>query len=114
MKVHIRKCEVFTVVQATESVELDPKKFRKIKEYPYTGNSDREFLEYIAGFDFFELPDDLDDDIRDKLEKIGNEAQMQQIRSSLDDREEIWFELGEPDTAYRKNGEFRTIESSAE
>ena len=46
--VQIRKSRVVTVYEASDIVTLNPKKFKNLSENPYTGNSDKEFLEYIG------------------------------------------------------------------
>jgi hypothetical protein len=69
--VQLRRCEKYTVYRSTEVINLDPEKFRDLKDFPYTGETDEEFLQYISESGFhIEIPEDVDDDTRNELFKI--------------------------------------------
>lgn len=105
MKYQIRKAETITVYRATKAITLDDKRFRKLEDNPYTGNSEEEFLEYIAGLDFNDLPYDLCSEQADLLAELS-ESEMEEYGSSLDKCSDIWIQIGEEDPEYRKTGGF--------
>lgn len=117
MKYQIRKRENVTLYLASDIVELDDEAFRNLEENPYTGNSEEEFLNYIAGFDSWDgIPVDLDFEQANELNKIkGDDLNMQEFDNSAQKFEDSWFELGEANDEYRKAGGFKvklsTIES---
>lgn len=117
MKYQIRKRENVTLYLASDIVELDDEAFRNLEENPYTGNSEEEFLNYIAGFDSWDgIPMDLDFEQSNELSKIkGDDLNMQEFDNSAQKFEDSWFELGEANDEYRKAGGFKvklsTIES---
>ena len=104
--IKIRKSRVVTVHEASDIVTLNPKKFKKLSENPYTGNSDKEFLEYIANFDLYNIPDDLDYEQADELSRLGDNIEWSIYSSSLEKYEESWFESGKEDPSFRKTGGF--------
>ena len=101
----IRKVEQITSYLATAPVEIDPEKFRNISE-PYTGDSEQEFVDYLAGIFPYSIPEDLDDETKEILSKL-HEADMEEYSSSLDKGEKIGLQVGEEDFNYRKTGGFR-------
>jgi len=46
-KIYVRKCERYTLWEATEPIEVDVEKLRKC-EPPYEGNTPEELLEYLG------------------------------------------------------------------
>lgn len=113
MKYQIRKAEQMTVWLASEPVELDPKKFKKLSENPYTGDGAEDFVKYIAGLDFYDLPHDLDEKTLDLLNEL-HEGVMQEFDNSAQKYANTWLELGEKNEEYRRTGGFRIIESTHE
>ena len=110
MKYQIRKCEAYTVCQSTEVVELDPKKFKKLENNPYTGETEEDFLNYIAEFAntcrYEGVPDDLDDNTKQEILKLTDDANWTEYHNSAWDGEQSWYQLGEADEKYRKTGGF--------
>lgn len=109
MKYQIRKRENVTIYLASDIVELDDEAFRNLEKNPYTGNSEEEFLNYIAGLDTWDgMPEDLDWDQADQLSKIkGDEVDMKEFSNSAQKFEDSWFELGEANEEYVKAGGFK-------
>lgn len=101
----IRKIEQITLFVATDPVEIDPEKFRNISD-PYTGNTEQEFVEYLARFFPYSIPEDLDDETKNILAEL-DEAGMEEYSSSLDKGANISLQAGEQDLSYRKTGGFR-------
>jgi hypothetical protein len=113
MKYQIRKCETYTVIQASQVIELDPDKFKNLEEDPYTGDTEEDFLKYITKFisnchyDEF-CPTDLDEDVASEIEKLSQTENIEwtEYYNSTFDGEESWYEIGEKNEEYRKNGGF--------
>jgi len=110
MKYQIRKVEEITIWQATEVAELDPKKFKKLEDNPYTGNSEEEFLTYIQGFintcRWDGVPLDLDTDVADELDKMIENVKWTEYANSCEKGETSWYQLGKKNEEYRKTGGF--------
>lgn len=114
MKYQIRKRENVTCYLASEIVELDDEAFRNLENNPYTGNSEEEFLNYIAGLDTWDgLPDDLEGDQYDQLDKVkGESIDMKEFANSAHKYENSWFEIGKKSEKYKNHFEvnFSTCE----
>lgn len=104
----IRKTEVITTYQASEPIQIDPEKFRNISK-PYTGNTESEFIQYLASIFPWDLPDDLDEETKDLLNEL-NDCVMNEYASSLDNGCDQCLQIGEVDFSYRKSGGFRVEE----
>lgn len=107
MKHQIRKRENVTLYMASDVATLDDKKFKKLKENPYTGSSEEEFLKYIANLDLWNIPElDLDLETISELEKLGPDGELKEFGNSAEKSANIWFESGEEDESYGKYGGF--------
>ena len=106
MKHQIRKVESITILRATCVVELDDKKFRKLEDNPYTGETPEEFMVYLASMDFECPPDDLDEKTKSKLMDI-KESVWTEYANSCENGSDVWLQIGESDEEYRKTGGFR-------
>jgi hypothetical protein len=111
MKHQIRKVEQTTIWSATEAIQLDPENFRNLDEEAYTGESEEDFVKYVASLDQYNLPYDLDSESMDLLTAL-HEAPMEEINNSAQKGENSWLEIGEKDESYRKTGGFNTIATS--
>lgn len=101
MKYQIRKCEKITIWRSTQVIELDPEDFRDNEEFPYTGNSEKEFLDYISKFSY-DIPDD---DVFAPLFELQDSPDWNEYASSVDKGEESWLEIGEAsENAYKSGG----------
>lgn len=112
MKYQIRKVESITVHRATCVVELDDKKFRKLPDDPYTGETAEDFAKYLADVDFESLSfqmEDVDPKLAAKLMEI-NESSWEEYASSLDHGSTVYLQIGEKDESYHKTGGFRVDE----
>jgi hypothetical protein len=108
MTYKIRKRENVTLYLASEVIELDPNDFRNLKENPYTGDSQEEFLSYInnLNLDFDDAPEELDYDVQDGLNKLGQNIKWTEFGSSAEKGSDTWYELGEDIKSYRRTGGF--------
>lgn len=110
--IQIRKCRKVTSHEASKVASLDPEKFRDL-ERPYTGDSDKEFLEYIQNLNLNDISSDLDWDQAEELAKLGDDIEWETYYSSLEKYEESWLESGKENESFRKTGGF-DIEHSTE
>jgi hypothetical protein len=114
MKYQIRKRQNITIYLSSEVAELDEEYFRNLEENPYTGNSEKEFLDYIDSFDIYNedsVPDYIEDfDVREELEKLG--SCEKEFGSSAEKGVESNLELGLVDESYRRYGGFNVLEST--
>lgn len=101
----LRKCETYTVTRQTETINLDPEKFRNIS-VPYEGDSEEDFLSYINELDFYEVSSELDEETANELDKFYDMADWEEWYNSAWDGEENWIEIGESDVEYRRTGGF--------
>jgi hypothetical protein len=108
MKYKIRKRENVTLYLSSEVAELDDEYFRNLKENPYTGNSEEDFLSYIDSL--YILGEDCvpryieDYSVYDELEKLG--VCDNEFASSAEKGRNMWLELGHEDDQYHKYGGF--------
>jgi hypothetical protein len=109
MKYYIRKVEKITIWEATDPIELNPKFFKKLKDNPYTGSTEEDFLKYIDSLRY-DLPQELEDidfETYDKLVVFFDGEMKQKIFTSTAENEEnSWLEIGEVDPTYTKKGGF--------
>ena len=107
MKYQIRKVEKVTIWEATDAIELNPKFFKKLKDNPYKGSTEEDFLKYINSLQF-DLPQELEDidyETYDKLKDLfEGEMQKKIYNSTAEHSEDSWFEIGDVDPSYSKRG----------
>jgi len=109
-KIYVRKCERYTVWEASTPIEVDLEKLRKC-EPPYEGDSVEELLEYINenvmnNYDWADT----------NKEVYGNDAaydltfdecyDMEVYSDSRDKYAQEWLDIGVPNEEYRKMGGF--------
>jgi hypothetical protein len=109
----LRKCETYSVTRQTAVATLDPEKFRNIS-VPYEGDSEEEFVKYIAGLDFYEINSELDEETANELDKFYDMADWEDWYNSAWDGEETWLEIGEANPEYRRTGGFEARHSTHE
>lgn len=109
MKYQIRKVEAITIYRATCVVELDDKKFRKLEDDPYTGDTAEEFVQYLADKDFESLASEVDEKTASKLMQI-KESEWTEYSNSCEHGSDVHLQIGESDESYRKTGGVRVDE----
>lgn len=111
MKYYIRKVEKVTIWEATDAIELNPKFFKKLKENPYKGSTEEDFLKYIDSLRY-DLPQELEDIDFETYDKLNDlfEGEMEQkiYTSTAEHSEDSWLEIGEVDPSYTKHGGFNS------
>jgi hypothetical protein len=70
------------------------------------GDSEEEFVNYIAGLDFYEISSELDEETANELDKFYDMVDWEEWYNSAWDGEENWIEIGESDPEYRRTGGF--------
>ena len=111
MKYHIRKVEKVTIWEATDPIELNPKFFKKLKDNPYKGSTEEDFLKYIDSLRY-DLPQELEDidfETYDKLVVFFDGGMEQKIfNSTAEHSEDSWLEIGEINPKLSKRGGFNS------
>tara|TARA_R110001632_G_scaffold133958_1_gene249104 strand:- start:667 stop:1044 length:378 start_codon:yes stop_codon:yes gene_type:complete len=120
-KVYVRKCERYTVWQATEPIEVDVEKLRKC-EPPYIGQSEQDLLEYLVenvwnNEDFYSNDTNKEVYGEDEVYALSLEDAWEYNEPYSDSRdkyEAAWIDVGVPNEEYRKTGEFEIIATNVE
>ena len=120
-KVYVRKCERYTVWQATEPIEVDVEKLRKC-EPPYIGQSEQDLLEYLVenvwnNEDFYSNDTNKEVYGEDEVYDLSLEDAWEYNEPYSDSRdkyEAAWIDIGVPNEEYRKTGEFEIIATNVE
>jgi len=117
-KIYVRKCERYTVWEASEPIEVDVEKLRQC-EPPYEGDSSEELLEYINenvmnNYDWADT----------NKEVYGNDAaydltfdecyDMEVYSDSREKYAQEWLDVGVPNEEYRKMGGFEVMATNVE
>ena len=121
MKYKIRKRQNRILYGGGGIIEFNDEDFRKLKEKPYTGNSEVEFLEYISHI-LDEPPLELDSSVVKQLLSVGRDAEMYTIGHSPKQEQHTWLESGEIDdgedfivrlTTYKEQNEEQNEEKNS-
>jgi len=116
-KFYLRRCEKYTIWEATEPVEVDVDKLRKC-EPPYEGNTSEELWKYIDenildwNSDFTDNEHNKEVYGEDELYSLLLEEGSHDVSVYSDTREkflEDWVELGHKKEEYRKTGRFQSL-----
>ena len=120
-KLYVRKCERYTIWEATEEpIEVDVYKLRKC-EPPYEGSTTQELWEYLEEniYDW-----DKQDEFIETNKEVYGEDELQNLlledgyhdkKVYSDSREkgcEDWIELGHLNEEYRKTGGFESLKDN--
>lgn len=108
----IRKCERVTICYCSEVANLNPEKFKNIS-IPFEGESEEDFLSYIAEntYEFEDIWDEFDEETQNELGAIL-EPEMTEYANSAWKFEDSWHELGKVDETWTKTGGFEVIETT--
>jgi len=104
MKLNIRKCTKATAYYQSEIAQIDTDDFKNNEDYPFKGETEEEFMEYLRYFDF-DSTHGLSEESVEEIRKIF-EPNLQEYYNSSWDWEESWKESGEIDPTARKTGGF--------
>jgi hypothetical protein len=102
----VRKIERYTVLRHTDTVNLDPDKFRILG---YDGDNEQDFLVFIENLDFSEINDVLDQETLKKLSLIKENFNWTEFYNTTWDSDDSWFESGIEDiNESQRSGYFET------
>lgn len=117
-KLYVRRCEKYTIWEATEEpIEVDVDKLRKC-EPPYEGTTTEELWDYLEANvydwdnceEFFETNKEVYGE--DELQNLLLEDGYHDRKIYSDSREKYgddWVELGHKNEEYRKTGGFQSL-----
>lgn len=118
--VFVRKCERFTVWQASDPIEVDVEKLRKC-EPPFEGETEEDLLEYLKENVYYE--EEWADNETNK-EIYGEDESYDLTMVELYDMEvysdtrdkyaQEWIDVGVPNDEYRKMGGFEVKATNVE
>jgi len=120
-KFYLRRCEKYTIWEATEPVEVDVDKLRKC-EPPYEGNTSEELWKYIDenildwNSDFTDNEHNKEVYGEDELYSLLLQDGEHETSVYADSREkyaEDWTELGHKNEEYRKTGRFQCLHDNS-
>ena len=120
-KIYVRKCERYTLWEATKPIEVDVEKLRKC-EPPYEGNTPEELLNYLGdnvwcNEEFYENETNKEVYGEDEVYDLSLEDAWEYNEPYSDSRnkyEGAWIHAGVPNEEYRKTGEFEIIATNVE
>jgi len=112
-KIYVRKCERYTVWDASEPIEVDIEKLRKC-EPPYEGKTNEDLLTYLTDnvWDNYEWSDN-----ETNIEIYGTDGvydvslqdcDMENYSDTRNKGADEWLELGVPNEEYSRYGYFET------
>jgi len=102
MKYNICLHQEYVVRECGETSNLDSEYFRNLPNNPYTGNNDKEFLEYIQSF--LENPDNkkgLSEDVIEELDKLDYGSSTDVYYDSREKTYNTWLEYENNNVAIR-------------
>jgi hypothetical protein len=105
----LRKLQTYTIVEHSQTANLDPEKFR---EFGYTGNSEAEFLNFISDLYYDDVYNQLDSETRSELSKIKEDVDWTLQYDSTSKFENSWYVIGKDNPEYTRDGEFETYHST--
>jgi hypothetical protein len=122
-KLYVRRCERYTIWEATEKpIEVDVDKLRKC-EPPYEGNTSEELWNYLESNlydwdtqdEFIETNKEVygEDELLDLLLEDG-EHDKKIYSDSREKSCEDWVELGHVNEEYRKTGGFESLQDNGD
>jgi hypothetical protein len=118
-KVYVRKCERFTVWEASEPIEVHVDKLRNCVP-PYEGETEKELLGYLQEnvlYNYEWAEDETNKEVygEDAVYDLTFESCDMDVYS--DTREKYaqeWLDIGEPNDEWRKMGRFEVRETSVD
>ena len=109
-KVYVRKCERYTVWEASTPIEVDVEKLRKC-EPPFEGETEQDLLEYLNdnvwnNYDWTETNQEVYG-MNAAMELTFEECYDMEVYSDTRDKyAQEWLDVGVPNDEWRKMGGF--------
>ncbi len=119
-KVYVRKCERYTIWEASEPFEVDVEKLRKC-EPPFEGETEQELLDYLTEnvYNEYEWAEN-----ETNKEVYGEDASYELTMEECYDMEvysdtrekygQEWIDVGVPNDEWRKMGKFEVKATSVD
>ena len=111
-KIYVRKCEKYTIWEATKPIEVNVEKLRQC-EPPYTGSSNEELFEYLknevfSNYDWAEVNGRVYGEDEAYELTFDESPDSETYSDSREKYADDWYELGVPNEEYRKVGKFES------
>lgn len=116
-KIYVRKCERYTVWEASEPIEVNLEKLREC-DPPFEGENEQDLLEYLNDNVYYN-----EDWVSNNESVYGEEAYdlafldcdtMDVYSDTREKYSQEWLDVGLPDEEYRKLGNFNVIATNVE
>ena len=111
-KVYVRKCERYTIWEASEPIEVNVEKLRKC-EPPFEGENEQDLLEYLKDTvwndeEFYSNETNIEVYGEDAVYELSMEDcyDMEVYSDTREKYEQTWIDVGVPNEEYRKMGGF--------
>jgi len=110
-KIYVRKCERYTLWEASTPIEIDVEKLRKC-DPPYEGDSHEELLQYLNdevwnNYDWQETNEEIYGE--DAYDLMMEDVDLEEYSDTRDKYAQEWLEVGVPNDEYRKVGRFESF-----
>lgn len=119
-KIYVRKCERYTIWEASKPIEVDIEKLRKC-DPPYTGESNEDLVSYLIEnvycndeFHSNETNIEVYGEEEVYVLSMEDEWDMEVYSDSRNKFGDDWIDVGTPNEEYRKTGLFKIDASSNE
>jgi hypothetical protein len=112
-KIYVRKCERYTIWEASQPIEVDITKLRKCTPM-YEGNSSEELLEYLSdnvwnNYDWVETNEGVYGETESYALTFEECYDMEIYSDSRNKSSQDWLDVGTPNSEYSKMGGFEVI-----
>ena len=116
-KIYVRKCERYTLWEATKPIEVDVEKLRKC-EPPYDGDSPEELLTYLNdhvfnNYDWSETNGEVYGEDQ-SYDLTFDDVETEVYSDTREKYAEDWLDVGVPNDEWRKMGGFEVFASTVE
>lgn len=119
-KVYVRKCERYTIWEASEPVEVDVEKLRKC-EPPFEGETEQELLDYLTEnvyneYEWAENETNKEVYGEDEAYELTMEEcyDMEVYSDTREKYAQDWIDVGVPNDEWRKMGRFEVKATSVD
>ena len=117
-KLFVRKCERYTLWEASTPIEIDVEKLRKC-DPPYEGDSAQEVLDYLQenvhyNYEWAETNAEIYGEDKAYDLTFDDQPEMEVYSDTREKYAEDWLEVGVPNDEYRKVGRFQSMADNME
>ena len=117
-KLFVRKCERYTLWEASKPIEIDVEKLRKC-DPPYEGDSAQEVLDYLQenvhyNYEWAESNAEIYGEDEAYELTFDDQPDMEVYSDTREKYAQDWLEVGVPNEEYRKVGRFQSMADNME